>query len=74
MEIRQDYDEENDIVFLHWGGEGTEYSEEYKTHDEQEFVLDFDKKGRIVGIEIFEWMFFKKPLKIRRKPIKELKI
>lgn len=56
MKIRQDYDEENDILFFHWGeNKKTDYSEECKTHEGHEFVLDYDEKGRIIGIEIFDW-------------------
>lgn len=52
MKILYDYDKDHDILFVHWGEEGTEYSEE---SEDGKVVLDIDKKGRIVGIEIFNW-------------------
>lgn len=55
MKIKQDYDNKHDILFLHWGEEGTNYSEEVTSHEGHEFVIDYDKKKRIVGIEIFNW-------------------
>jgi len=55
MITKKDYDFQNDIMFLHWGEEGTEVSEEITSHEGNEFVIDYDKKGRIVGIEIFNW-------------------
>jgi len=52
MIILYDYDEEHDILFIHWGEEKTKHSEEY---DNGKFVLDFDEKERIVGIGIVNW-------------------
>lgn len=54
QEIRQDYDKENDILSFNWGTE-VDCSEECETKEGHFFVIDYDKKGRIVGIEIFDW-------------------
>ena len=43
------YDEENDILFAHWGKEKTEHSVELM---DGKVILDFDKEGKLVGIEI----------------------
>ena len=56
----EDYDEKNDIYSVHWNKEGTDYSEEMKTSEGHEFVIDYDKKGRICSIEIFDWSKGKK--------------
>ena len=54
MEIKYDYDKEYDIFSAHWGKK-VDYSEEVQSLEGHEFVIDYDKKGRIVGIEIFDW-------------------
>ena len=55
MKIRQDQDKENDILSFHWSNKGTDYSEEIKSKEGHNFVIDYDKRGRIIGIEIFDW-------------------
>ena len=52
--VTPSYDEENDILGVQWGYE-YDYSEEITTHEGNKFVIDYDKKGRIIGIEIFDW-------------------
>ena len=55
MKIKQHYDIDDDILSFHWGEDGTDVSEEVITRRGNYFVIDYDKKGRIVGIEIFDW-------------------
>jgi len=54
MKVDISYDKGADILDVYWG-EKTEYSEECETQEGHQFVVDYDKKGRIVGIEIFDW-------------------
>lgn len=53
--VKYDYNDEDDVLSLHWGENGTEVSEEFDSRIGHEFVLDYDEKKRIVGIEIFDW-------------------
>lgn len=53
MKIKYDYDKENNIFSVNWGK--AEESVEVKTKEGEDIVFDYDKKGRIVGIEIFDW-------------------
>ena len=53
-EMMQHYDKDQDILAFNWG-QSVDYSEEIKSLRGHEFVIDYDKKGRIVGIEIFDW-------------------
>lgn len=55
MIAKTNYDKENDILSVRWGDDATEYSEELETKEGHEFVIDYDKRGRIIGIEIFYW-------------------
>ena len=54
MEVKFDYTEEHDILSMCLGEE-VDYSEEITSSEGHEFVIDYDKKGRIVGIEIMNW-------------------
>lgn len=45
------YDKENDILFCSWGGE-SEHSLEFF---DGRMVLDFNKKGEVVAMEIFDF-------------------
>lgn len=54
MEVKFDYTEEHDILSMYLGEE-VDYSEEITSEEGHFFVIDYDKKGRIVGIEIFDW-------------------
>lgn len=60
----QDYDKEDDIMFVHWGNQ-TEFSIDLF---EGNVILDIDKEDNIVGIEIFNFMKEKKKhdLKMRK--------
>ena len=74
--ILQDYDDVHDILYFHWGEKGTDYSEELQSSEGQDIVRDYDKKGRIVGLEIFDWnagRMKKKKTKIKSAKIKLLK-
>ena len=64
MEIRHDYDEEHDILSICLDEE-VDYSEEITSSEGHEFVIDYDKKGRIVGIEIMDWNQGRKPSEVR---------
>ena len=57
--IKKDYDKENDILFVFSEKGDYDHSVEF-----DDFVVDFDKKGKIKAIEIFD---FSKLLKKRRK-------
>ena len=54
MKVRKDHNKADDIFSINWG-DNVDYSEEITSHEGHEFVIDYDKKGRIVGIEIFYW-------------------
>ena len=71
IEIRADYDEDHDIFYINWSSMGTEYSEEYKTDDGQDIVLDYNKDDVIVGIEIFDWIKNAKMKKTKKKEDKK---
>ena len=56
MKITSDYDKKYDMLYIFWGKpKSVDYSEECNSWRGHEFVIDYDKKGRIVGIEIFNW-------------------
>jgi uncharacterized protein YuzE len=50
-EIFQDYDKENDIMYVHWGKDIIELIELLDGN----IVLDLDKDLNIVGLEIFNF-------------------
>ncbi len=54
MEVRKDYTKEYDILSIFWG-KGYDYSEEFTSEKGHNFVIDYNKKGKIIGIEIFDW-------------------
>ncbi len=54
MKVKHDYDKEYDILSMNLGLD-VDYSEEIDSKEGHSFVIDYDKKGRIVGIEIFDW-------------------
>lgn len=66
MKLKSDYDKKYDIFSVYWGKNKVDYSEEITSHEGHEFVIDYDKKGRIVGIEIMNWNKGR-PKKQRRK-------
>lgn len=49
--VINDYDKEDDILFCSWGGE-SEHSLEFF---DGRMVLDFNKKGEVVAMEIFDF-------------------
>lgn len=57
MKIRtkSNYDKENDIFSMNIAGFKVEVSEEARSHKGHDYVIDYDREGRIVGIEIFNW-------------------
>lgn len=57
MEIKQDYDEEDDILYLNWATKecGVDFSEEIISKEGHVLIIDYDLKGRIVGLEVFDW-------------------
>ena len=59
-ESQSDYDKENDIFSITFGDGNYKVSEEFITQYGQEFVIDFDKQGKIKGIEIFNFKTHKK--------------
>jgi uncharacterized protein YuzE len=55
---KYDYDEEYDILAVYWRDSKdlrVKFSEEIKTQEGNEIVIDYDTAGRIVGIEIFNF-------------------
>lgn len=66
VEMKEYYDSDVDILDFYWGTKkGVEHSREIKVN----LVLDFDKKGNIVGIEIFD---FSEAMKESQKEIDEI--
>lgn len=59
------HDQDNDIFSAYWG-ESYDYSEEMRSKQGQNFVIDYDKQGRLVGIEIFDWNGSKKKRKRKK--------
>jgi len=55
QDLMLDYSKVDDILSVQWGVNKVDYSEEVETHEGHEFVIDYDKKGRIVSIEIFDY-------------------
>jgi len=53
MKITSSYDKENNIFSVWWGKKGEyDVSEEIK---DGSIILDLNKKGEIIGIEIMDW-------------------
>ena len=52
-------DKENDIFAVRFNDNETDYCDEWTSSTGQNFVIDIDKKGRICGIEIFDFEEFK---------------
>jgi len=50
MKILRDYDKENDILYINFG----EVKESIKL-DNGQTILDTNKKGEVIGIEIFDY-------------------
>jgi len=48
-----DYDKENDILFIRWRNTKCKVSEEV---DNGNIVLDLDKFGQVIGMEVFSIM------------------
>ena len=66
VEMLECYDKDVDIKDFYWGGKaGVEHSRELRVN----MVVDFDKKGKIVGIEIFD---FSKALKKSQEEIDKI--
>ena len=63
--VISDYDWENDILYMNWGGEGEGSMECFNGS----LVLDVNKKGEIVGFELFD---FNKEYKRSRKKLLKL--
>jgi len=55
MKITHSEDKENGLLAVFWGDTESEDCEEFKDEYGNEFVLDHDKQGRIIGIEILTW-------------------
>ena len=57
MKIRKHYTRRYDILAIFWSCKScpVKYSEEIETEEGHNFVIDYDNKGRIVGIEIFDY-------------------
>lgn len=57
INIHHSYTKEHDILGVSWKFKGCPiaYSQEIQNPEGHDFVVDFDEKGRIVGIEIFDW-------------------
>jgi len=56
FKTRYNYDKQSDILSVKWSGDvDVQYSEEIKSNEGHQFVIDYDKEGRIVSIEIFNW-------------------
>jgi len=49
--IFEHYDDENDIYYAYYIGVKTDYAEVFET-DNYEIVVDIDKDGKVVGVEI----------------------
>lgn len=49
--IIQDFDDENDILFINWGGQAM-HSREFLNG---RIVFDFDKDNNVVGFQFFGW-------------------
>jgi len=61
---QEDYDKENDIFFIRFDDDANyQVSEEFITQYGQEFVIDFNKQGKIIGIQIFDYNKFKRKKK-----------
>ena len=53
------YDGENDLLFVRFeDSKDYQESEEFRSGFGQDFVIDYDSKGRIIGIEVFEFKEF----------------
>lgn len=61
FKVREDYDKELDILDFRWGDK-TEHSREVRV----DMIIDFDKKGDIIGLEIMD---FRQALKVSQKKI-----
>lgn len=51
MNVKENYDEENDIFSQNWGGK-VDHSIEMFNGD---LIIDMDKKDNVVGMEIFDF-------------------
>ena len=62
VELKKIYiSEREDMASLRFHNITSAYSEEFKTENGQEFVIDMDKTGKITAIEIFDFNEFKQP-------------
>ncbi|MDI6884331.1 MAG: DUF2283 domain-containing protein [Hadesarchaea archaeon] len=59
--MKIDCDKENDIIYIRFSRKKYDYSEE-----KEDILVDYDKKGKVVAIEIFE------ASKILKTPIEEI--
>lgn len=57
MNIRKHYTRKFDMLHISWSCKScpVKYSEEMFTEEGHSFVIDYDTKGRIVGMEIFDY-------------------
>lgn len=54
MKIKHNYNKEDNIFSVNWEND-YEVSEEFTTNKGIDFVIDLNKKGEIIGIEILEF-------------------
>lgn len=59
--MKVDCDKENDVIYIRFSRKKYAYSEE-----KEDIVVDYDNKGKVVAIEIFE------ASKILKPPIEEI--